>query len=80
MSKLDKALSGKWNWRLLMSGFTLEDFLTRKFGESQGGWASKVNRGRYRTGLWKEILKKWDSIQPIPSFRLGRAAGLRIVV
>ena len=53
-SKLNKALLCKWSWRFANDRNALRrKVICCKFGESVGGWHTRVLRGGYVTSLWK---------------------------
>ena len=59
LSKMNKALLSKWNWRFANERNSLwRKVIGSKFGESSDGWHTRDLRGSYGTSLWKEIRKE----------------------
>ena len=50
------------SWRFLVS---------LKYGIAEGGWFSKIPKGSYGVGLWKEISKEATQLKQNCSFDLG---------
>ena len=72
LSKLNKALLCKWNWRFAKDRNALwRKAICCKFGESVGGWHTHDLRGGYGTSLWKEIRKEWLGFLQNAVFALG---------
>ena len=71
-SKLNKALLSKWSWRFANDIDALwRKAICFKFGESIGGWHTRVIRGSYGISLWKEISKEWPFFFQNAVFVLG---------
>ena len=77
LSKMNKALLSKWNWRFANERYSLwRKVIGSKFGESPDGWHTRDLRGNYGTSLWKEIRKEWPSFfSKMRSFHLGMVEG-----
>ena len=72
LSKLNKALLGKCYWCFANERDTLwRNAISKKFGEAQGGWCSRVNMESFGTGLWKEIRKEWEILCDNTKFLIG---------
>ena len=56
------------SWRFLIS---------LKYGIEKGGYFSKIPRGSYRVGLWKEISKEATHLKQNCSFDLGDGCKVR---
>ena len=60
LSRLNKALLGKWCWRFASEQDSLwKQVIVRKFGEEEGRWYSGVSRESHGVGLWKAIRNGW---------------------
>ena len=63
---------GKWCWRF---GAEVEglwkSIIKIKYGAEEGGWFTKVVRGSFGVGLWKEIYKESFSIKQHNNLILG---------
>ena len=58
LSKMNKALLSKWNWRFANDRNSLwRKVIAIKFGESPNGWHTRDIRRGFGTSLWKEINK-----------------------
>ena len=72
LSKMNKALLSKWNWRFANDRNSLwRIVIGSKFGESANGWHTRDLRGGFGTSLWKEIRKEWPSFSQNSVFTLG---------
>ena len=58
-------------------GFALGKCYHGKFGEDRGGWCSREVRGVFRTGVWKEIIREWDTTVSQTVYSLGNGRRLR---
>ena len=59
LSKLNRALLGKWSWRFVEERGTLwNQVISRKYGAEEGEWCTREVREGYGVGLWKEIRKE----------------------
>ena len=62
LTKLNKALLGKWNWRLVVKDNPIwKGLIKLKYGLEDGGWFSKEPKGSFGVGLWKDIRKRLSS-------------------
>ena len=59
LSKLNKALLGKWVWRFATeTERTWRRLISVKFGEEDHGWKTSEAQVPFRVGVWKKILKE----------------------
>ena len=78
LPSLNRALLGKWNWRFAMEENSSCRFhISLKYGVEEGGWFSKILRGSYGVGLWKEIIKEAMQLKQNCSFDLGDGCKVR---
>ena len=72
LSKLNKALLGKWNWRFAMEENSVwMNIISLKYGMENGGWFSNTPRGSYRVGLWKDFCKEVIQMRKNCSIEVG---------
>ena len=72
LSRLNKALLGKWCWRFASEQDSLwKQVIVRKFGEEDGGWCSGDSRESHGVGLWKMIRKGWLEFNKRVAFKVG---------
>ena len=58
---LNKALLGKWIWRLASNKDNLwKQVIMAKYGQECHGWRTKKANRAFGVGVWKEILKETD--------------------
>ena len=77
-SILNKALLCTWIWRFANERDSLwRNVILWKFEEKRGSWCSSESRGAYRTEVWKEIRKEWDTVSALAAFSLGNGRRLR---
>jgi hypothetical protein len=66
------ALLGKWLWRY---GIEREAWwrvvVDSKFGRLWGGWCSLNPLGAFGVGLWKNIMKGWETFSGFSRFEVG---------
>ena len=59
LTKLNKSLLGKWNWRLAVEDNPPWKRLIKvKYGLEEGNLYSKEPKGRFGVGVWKEIRRE----------------------
>ena len=52
----NQALLGKWLWRFgSKTNHLWRQVIATKYGESSGGWYTRVSRGAQGCGMWKNI-------------------------
>ena len=62
----------KWLWRFANKRDSLwRKVIGSKFGEDSGGWCSCIVRGPFSIGVWKEIIKEWESFPPTTLCSVG---------
>ena len=68
----NKALLGKWLWRLANENESLwKQIISSKYDLQEGGWCSKGVRDRYGVGVWKAIRNGWENIRTHSRFIIG---------
>ena len=73
LSKLNRALLGKWSWRFVEERGTLwKQVISRKYGIEEGGWCTREVMEGYGVGYWKEIRKEWSLMKKQFCFLHGR--------
>jgi hypothetical protein len=72
------ALLGKWLWRY---GIERDAWwrvaVDSKFGSLWGGWFSLEPVGAYGVGLWKNIMKGWETFSGFDRFEVGDEVGTK---
>ena len=72
LSKFNKALLGKWNWRFTMEENSVwRNIISLKYGMEDGGWFSNTPRGSYGVGIWKDICKEVIQMRQNCSIEVG---------
>nr|CAN72765.1 hypothetical protein VITISV_037010 [Vitis vinifera] len=72
LSRLNKALLGKWCWRFASERDSLwKQVIVKKFGEEDGGWCFGDSRESHGVGLWKTIRKAWLEFSKMVAFKVG---------
>jgi hypothetical protein len=62
MIKFNRALMGKWLWRLALERDALwRKVVDIKYGSMGGGWCSKEVGGSFVVGVWKCIWRGWNA-------------------
>ena len=78
LSKFNKALLGKWNWRFAMEENSVwRNIISLKYGMEDGGWFSSTPRGSYGVGLWKDICKEVIQMRQNCSIEVGNGLKVR---
>ena len=56
-------------------------FISLKYGLEEGGWITKVVRGSYGVGIWKEIYKETSRLKMNSSleWKRGKILGICLV-
>ncbi|KAL6343049.1 hypothetical protein AAG906_017861 [Vitis piasezkii] len=72
LSTFNKALLGKWLWRLANENESLwKQIISSKYDLQEGGWCSKGVRDRYGVGIWKAIRNGWENFRSHSCFIIG---------
>ncbi|RVW42464.1 putative ribonuclease H protein [Vitis vinifera] len=72
LSTFNKALLGKWLWRLANENESLwKQIISSKYDLQEGGWCSKGVRDRYGVGVWKAIRNGWENFRSHSRFIIG---------
>ena len=72
LSRLNKALLGKWCWRFALEQDSLwKQVIVEKYGEKEGGWCFGASREGYGVGLWKAIRNRWMEFSKRMAFKVG---------
>ena len=59
---VNQALLGKWLWRFgCETNHLWRQVIATKYGETSGGWCTKVGRGLQGCGMWKNIREGAES-------------------
>ncbi|RVW50850.1 hypothetical protein CK203_101810 [Vitis vinifera] len=70
LSRLNKALLGKWHWRFASEQDSLwKQVIVGKYGEEKGGCCSNASREGYGMGLWKAIKNGWMEFSNMVAFK-----------
>ena len=78
VASFNQALLGKWLWHYGHEVTHLwQRVISTKYGESQGGWCTKVCRRTHGCGLWRSIHKGWESFSKHLSFAMGNGTHIR---
>ncbi|RVW87876.1 putative ribonuclease H protein [Vitis vinifera] len=78
LSRLNKALLGKWCWRFASEQDSLwKQVIVRKFGEEEGCWCSGASRESHGVGLWKAIRNGWMEFSKRVAFKVGDGSKVR---
>ena len=78
LSKLNRALLGKWSWRFVEERGTLwKQVISRKYGIEEGGWCTREVMEGYGVGYWKEIRKEWSLMKNNFVFSMGDGGRVR---
>ena len=68
----NKALLGKWLWRLANENESLwKQIISSNYDLQEGGWCSKGVRDRYGVGVWKAMRNCWENFQSHSRFIVG---------
>ena len=71
LTNLNMALLSNWSWRFANERDSLwRSVIGIMFGEEEGG-CTRVSKGPYGTGLWKEIRKDWEILRLRVGFIVG---------
>ena len=78
LTKLNKSLLGKWNWRLAVEDNPPWKRLIKvKYGLEKGNWHLKEPKGRFGVGVWKEIRREAQLMKQDCNFILGDGGRIR---
>ena len=78
LSRLNKALLGKWCWRFASEQDSLwKQVIVRKFGEEEGCWCSGASKESHGVGLWKAIRNGWMEFSKRVAFKVGGGRRVR---
>ena len=78
LSTLNRALLGKWSWRLMVEREALwKQVISRKYGVEEGGWYTCEGREGFGVGLWKEIRKEGSLLSNNIVFSVGNGRRVR---
>ena len=78
LTKLNNSLLGKWNCRFVVEDNPLwKGLINLKYGLEEGGWFSKVPKGRFGVGVWKDIRREAQQLKQDYRFILGNGGWIR---
>ena len=74
----NKALLGKWSWRLVKERDTLWKLvIISKYGVQEGACCTKEVKGRFGLGVWKAIRNEWNVFKANTRLKVGSGIGMK---